>query len=193
MNSLWLWFKNLKLSLKLIIMFLIVGLVPLGSALYFATKQTDASLQNTIFAQLQGIRTIKKNQLVANFAERESEIETLVNVIGALQESGYAQLSSSTDLKADRVEAYFKRFWGLIETAKVDPRFTNGIQTFSKAFAAGLNSQEYRNLAQTNDSTFSKYAANTDLNDVLLIDANGNVIYSTTKRSDLGGTSGQGP
>jgi methyl-accepting chemotaxis protein len=192
MNSLWLWFKNLKLSLKLIIMFLIVGLVPLGSALYFATIQTATALQNTIFAELEGIRTIKKNQLVANFAEREAEVETLVNVINALQDSGYAQLSGITDLKADRVEVYFKRLWGLIETAKVDPRFTNGIQTFTKAFAAGLNSQEYRNLAQANDSTFSKYAANTDLHDVILIDANGNVVYTTTKRSDLGGNVGSG-
>ncbi len=192
MQGLWLWFKNLKLSLKLIIMFLIVGLVPLGSALYFATKQTATALQNTIFAELEGIRTIKKNQLVANFAERESEVETLVNVITTLQEAGNAQLNSVTALKADRIEAYFKRLWGLIETAKVDPRFTSGIQTFSKAFAAGLNSQDYRNASQANDSTFSKYVANADLNDVILIDANGNVVYSTTKRSDLGGNVGSG-
>lgn len=192
MNSLWLWFKNLRLGLKLIIMFLIVGLVPLGTALYLATKQTDESLQNTIFAQLQGIRTIKKNQLVANFAERESEIDTLVNVIGALQDAGYAQLSSVTGLKADRVELYFKRLWNLTETGKVDPRFTNGIQNFTKAFAAGMNSPEYRNLAQANDQIFSRYVLNTELHDVLLVDANGNVIYSANKSSDLGGNVGSG-
>jgi methyl-accepting chemotaxis protein len=192
MSSLWLWFKNLKLSLKLIIMFLIVGLVPLGATIYFSINQTNEALRNTIFGELEGIRTIKKNQVEGYFATNQADLDNLVNIISSMRNVGYSQLTSVTDLKADRLEAYFKRLWGLVETAKVDSRFINGIQTFTKAFAAGLNSPEYRNLSQASDPVFSKYAANTDLHDVILIDANGNVIYTTTKKSDLGGNVGAG-
>ena len=192
MNSLWLWFKNLRLSLKLIIMFLIVGLVPLGTALYFANQQTSESLRNTIFAELQGIRTIKKNQVATYFNERQADTENLVNMITTIRNTGYTQLTSVTGLKADRIEGYFKRLWNLTETAKVDPRFTNGIQTFSKAFAAGVNSAEYRNLLQTSDPVFARYVTNAELLDVLFIDANGTVIYSTTKGSEMGNNVGAG-
>ncbi len=192
MNSLWLWFKNQRLSLKLIIMFLIVGLVPLGTALYFATLQTNTSLSNTIFAELEGIRTIKKNQITSYFQERQSDLENLVNTVTSIRNAGYAQLTSVSGLKADRIEGYFKRLWGLAETAKVDPRFTNGIQTFAKAFAAGLNSQEYRNVLQTNDPVFVRYVTNAELTDLLIIDANGTVIYSTLKGSELGSNVGSG-
>lgn len=158
----------------------------------FATNQTDQSLRKTIFAQLEGIRTIKKNQLTNSVAGRISEMDTMINTITALQEVGYGQLASVTNLKAERLEEYFKQLWDRTETVQSDPRFTNGIQALTKAFAAGINSQEYRNVSQTSDQGFSKFVQNAGLRDLQLIDANGNVIYTVAKGSDLGGNVGSG-
>ncbi len=72
--------KNLSIGKKLVLSFLIVGLIPLLIAITISLKYSSDSLNTQAKNQLEGIRTIKKNQII-------NSIESAVNDLDVFSES----------------------------------------------------------------------------------------------------------
>lgn len=69
-------FKNLKLSTRLIIAFLLVGIVPFAIIGLFSVTKAETALKKQAFNQLEAVREIKKEQIRTYFANIENQMIT---------------------------------------------------------------------------------------------------------------------
>jgi len=70
-------FKNLKINTKLITIFMIVGLVPLGTIALIAVNSGQGALEGKAFDQLISLRDVKKGQIEGYFFERLGDVNVL--------------------------------------------------------------------------------------------------------------------
>lgn len=68
-------FKNMKIGLKLILTFSIIGLIAIAIIGYIGYNTAKKSLEEQAFQQLQSVRDIKKNQIQDFFEERLGDLE----------------------------------------------------------------------------------------------------------------------
>lgn len=115
-------FKNLKINTKLIAVFLLVGLIPLGTMSFFAISKSKTALEKQAFNQLVSLSSVKKTQVESYFLERMSDVQALAGnpiVVEAVQDLEDAILSegaSSADYQqteemySEWLERYQKEF-----------------------------------------------------------------------------------
>lgn len=72
-------FKNLKISTKIIVIFLIIGITGISALGYLSFRQSKKALMDKSYEQLIAIRQIKKNQVESFFAERFGDIKVYAN------------------------------------------------------------------------------------------------------------------
>lgn len=71
-------FKNLKLGTRLIIAFLLVGIIPFAVIGTFSMLKAEKALKNQAFNQLMAVREIKKEQIRTYFKSVENQMSTFV-------------------------------------------------------------------------------------------------------------------
>ncbi|MCK5096559.1 MAG: hypothetical protein KAR45_00565, partial [Desulfobacteraceae bacterium] len=62
--------KNMSLGAKLIIFFLLVGLIPFGVIGIISYNKSSTALSDAAYGQLKGMRAVKKAQITQFFDER---------------------------------------------------------------------------------------------------------------------------
>lgn len=180
------WFSDLSLRIKLLIFFLIVGLVPFISGGLISYNASDNALKSQIISQLEGIRETKKRQIEIFFDERKGDMQVLTETAVSFWQQSATALTGIQSQKTDRVERYFGRLYKLLDDSKVNVRFTEGVKDFSQAFDKGIQSAEYKAVTTQREKGLQSFKENFALDDVILLDNEGNVVYTTNKDSDLG-------
>jgi len=71
----------MKLQKKLLITFILIGLIPTLIVGFLSSYIASASIEKQAFSQLISVREIKKSQIEAYFSERKADIEVLNNSI----------------------------------------------------------------------------------------------------------------
>lgn len=66
-----------SLKTKLIVLFILVGMIPLLVSAYVGNRKTSTEMEKQIFNELNAIKTIKKNQIESYFNERYGDIQFL--------------------------------------------------------------------------------------------------------------------
>lgn len=69
----------MKLGIKLIILFVTMGIIPLAVLGGLSIHQAGQALSDQAFNQLKAVRQIKKSQIESFFAERLGDIRVLAN------------------------------------------------------------------------------------------------------------------
>ncbi|MFZ2727505.1 MAG: methyl-accepting chemotaxis protein [Methylococcaceae bacterium] len=179
-------FNNLSLKIKLLIFFLAVGLIPFLTGGSIAYNASESALRSQIIAQLDGIRETKKRQIDGYFDERKGDMEVLTQTAQALWQQSSSALEGIQTQKRDRVQNYYNRVLKLGEDAKLNIRFTEGVKRFSDAMAKGVSSPEYKAVLNDRDKGLKSIRDNFAVSNVLLIDASGDIVYSSNATSDLG-------
>ena len=151
------WYRNIKLGPKLIALFLIVGLAPLAVAAFVSYSTASDALHNEDFAKLHAIRMIKTNQVKAY-------IQTLRNLMHLLKDNAITQQALAALEAAYMAD---KREGKLNVNAKVLGT------TWSKAVA------KYH-------AGFKDIMDDFGLYDIFLIADDGDVVYTVTRKPDLG-------
>ena len=100
--------KNLKLKPKLILLFLIVGLVPLAVVGVYSARQASGALMDAQFAQLRAVRDIKAAQITGYFEERKSDIDVLMNVVVSLEKEGFTGIRALQRSQKRAVERFLR-------------------------------------------------------------------------------------
>lgn len=96
--------KQMKLRTKLILAFLLVGLVPFAIVAVLSLVNAGDSLTHEVEAELHEINEIKTEQVQDYFTERRGDLQVLTNNIEAQQQQAFRQLKSIQDLKTRQVE-----------------------------------------------------------------------------------------
>lgn len=180
------WFNDLSLRIKLLVFFLAVGLIPFITGGIASYNASEAALRAQVIAQLDGIRETKKRQIDNYFDERKGDMEVLTQTALTLwQQSSTALLGIQTQ-KRDRVRNYLNRILKLGADTQLNVRFTGGIKDFSAAMAKGATSPDYKAVLSARDKGLKSIRDNFAVANVLMVDANGDVVYSANASSDLG-------
>lgn len=187
------WFNNLHLRVKLLAFFMAVGLIPFISASSIAYVASESALRAQIIKQLEGIREIKKRQLEDYFVNNKKDMYTVAETVHSFWEQGASKMTDFQADKRERVERYFQRLFNILADVRVNIRFTEGIKDFTAAFRQGLQSPEYKAMLASRDKGLKTFKESFALDEVYLIDAAGNVVYSVNKEADLGQNLKQGP
>lgn len=186
-------FLSMKLGTKLIIAFLLVGIVPLAIVGILSLTTAQKSLSKQAFNQLDGVREIKKTQINAYFEGAKADMGGLVETVATLRREAFNKLKGIHAVKKTQITTYFDSRFKLLDDVQQNLRFTGGIGLFTNAFKLGLDSIEYKDLSNAREKGFSIFMDNFGFYDVFLIDADGNVVYTVTKESDLGTNLKEGP
>lgn len=184
--NLWSWFNNLNLRMKLLLSFLLVGLVPLAITAFTASQESQQALQAQSFAQLEGIREVKKTQVLDYFDARKTDIQSLATTIANITNETNDRVEVVTQNKKALIEQFFERSYSAMVDVQSNVRFTAGLPLFAQAFKQGLNSEAYTSLLKERELGFSSFQKTWGFYDVHLIDLEGNIVYTLTKESDLG-------
>ncbi len=104
-------FRNLSLKVKLIAMFLIVGLVPLLVGVIISYNSSSAALEHETFNKLVSIREIKKQQIEGYFKIIENQVLTFsmdVMIVDAMKDfkTAFKAIGNDPAINTDELDRY---------------------------------------------------------------------------------------
>lgn len=189
MRTLWAWFKDLGLKPKLILLFLLIGIIPFAIDAYISQDHAAEALLQQTFNQLETTREIKRNQLITYFEARKLDLQTLVDSISANEEQLNERMETIAALKSKHLQEFFESRIANAEAMSANPNTIIGLESFQEAFANENNRTggAIWNAAKDSFGPFlSAYQERLKYGDIYFITANGDVVYSVQERSDLG-------
>ncbi len=196
---------KMKLSTKLVLSFLLVGLLPFAVQGIVSYTKSARALRERSFAQLEAVRDIKKAQIESFFDEQRENISVLVDTVTSLKKTAVSHLITDLDLKKRRVEGFFKRIYEDIKTLSERPdifAILQRLELFEKQL--GLEADEpfdfskdektYESIVKDFEGPLKGYLKSYGYYDLFLIDADrGRVLFTIARESDLGTNLSSGP
>ncbi len=186
MNWLTNWYRDLGLAYKLILLFLLVGMIPFAINAYIASQESTTALTELEFNVLAAARDARAAELITYMETEKNVLEALTQTVQVNRDAGFDKNASINALKAQAIEGHFSDLYKLMLDVQSNLRFTEGIRLFDNAFEQGMQSEAYQNLRQAREPGFIQFAQTYGISDVHLIDADGNVLFTIAGDADLG-------
>src|SRR6056297_611307 len=101
--------KDIKMRPKLILLFLLIGLIPLAITGWWSSRLAGDSLMDSAYNQLKSMRDVKKNQISSFFEERKGDTDVLVDTVNQIQAESFQKLQSVQQLKKSQIKQFFKK------------------------------------------------------------------------------------
>ncbi len=178
--------SNMKLGTKLLLAFLLVGVVPFALIGLVSYNKASSALKKQAFNQLEMARGIKLEQIQNYFGEREGDMGVLTETVSTLRLEAFNKLLAVQTIKKSQIESYFADRFDLMNDVQKNLRFTGGILAFGEAFQAGLDSDAYKAVLDQRHEGLENFQKVFGFYDVFLIDHKGDVVYTAARESDLG-------
>ncbi len=166
-------FKNIKLGPKLLVCFLLVGLLPLSIVGILSSAATKKALNQAAFEKLQAVKQTKKNQIEDYFKQVLNDIETLT-----LSQDAY-YLYEKFDMYAN-----------LNNISE-----TEAFKTAREGRTSGRNFDKgYNEIVTVDARNFTRMCKEGGYADIYFVSTPwGHVQYSATRKSDLAANLVYGP
>jgi len=181
--------KDIKMKPKLVVLFLFVGLVPLGLVGWLSSRSATNALMDKSYGQLENVREIKKAQIEKFFAERQGDMGVLVETVETLRREAFHKLTAVQQNKKSQIEAYFGERLGDVAVLAGNDAVVAALETFEQAFQDDGNSTNGTNWSTAEaeyGQRLTQYKEVYGYYDLFLIAGDGDVVYTVTKESDLG-------
>ncbi|MEE9441245.1 MAG: methyl-accepting chemotaxis protein [candidate division Zixibacteria bacterium] len=179
--------KNMKLGTKLIIVFLLVGLVPLGTIGILSLTKSKTALSKQAFNQLIALRGVKKAQVENYFGERQGDMGVLVETVGTLRSEALNKLKAVQAIKKNQIEGYFAERLGDVDVLSTNDFVINAIMAYEAGWkAGGALSSSYRSADKKYSDWLTQYEKKYGYYDLFLISKDGDIVYTVEKEPDFG-------
>ncbi len=196
-------FNEMTMKSKLIVFFLIAGLVPLALVGTWSSLKASNALMKSTFAQLEGVREIKKTQVETYFGERQGDMGVLLETVATLRQEAFAKLTAIQASKQAQIERFFAERQGDALVLADNPFVHQAFKALDAAFdvAGGATGGQFKGLTGEKYTapasyravhdryfpTFKYYMEQYGYYDIFLMDAgNGDTSFTVTKESDFG-------
>ena len=172
--------KSMSLASKLMMFFLLVGLIPFALiSVVSLTKSSDA-LKTQAYGQLKGMRSVKKAQIEKFFEERKGDLGVLMETVKALQMEAESKLESVQDNKKTAVGIIIDQWFVDIEAQQNRSVVTKGVETFRQYITTNTKTDDYENFS----SIIDDFIRVNGYYDYFVVDIDGHVIHTQAKESD---------
>jgi len=125
---------QLKLKPKLILAFIMVGLIPFAVVTAFSIYKTSTSLSQAAFNQLESIRGVKKAQIEKFFGEREGDMGVLVDMVGTVRTEAFNKLVAVREIRKNGIESYFATIHDQVLTLSENRMVVDAMRGFRDRF-----------------------------------------------------------
>jgi PAS domain S-box-containing protein len=204
-------FKTIKS--KLLVLFLLVGIIPIGIVSIIEYRSAVNTLQDKAFNQLNSIRNIKRDNIETYFGQLKSEIKSLADnpiTLQAFKElrTGFHQIGTQQPTQnqeqvlaqfyreqfiprlADKILNNKEARFSKIDIEALFPKTDNKAIILQSAYITKLSNQQaaipYASIHQKYHSFFANFRATFNYYDIFLIDnETGHIIYSVVKETDF--------
>jgi len=196
----------MRLSVKLITLFLAVGVLPAGiiGTIALVTASKDMKDQKKVtFGTLTAAREIKKGQIETFFSERQGDMGVLVETVGTLRQEAFAKLTAVREIKKTQIENYFK---DALRSMEVIARSKDVSELFAKLReyhvatnvkedgAYDTSTQQYKQIWEKYGTNIQQFQKESGFYDIFMIcAAHGHVMFTVAKEKDLGTNLAHGP
>ncbi len=181
--------NNIKMRPKLIGLFLIVGLVPLIAVAAFSMLKAQDALQEQAYHNLEAVHEIKRYQINTYFQERQGDMGVLVETVSTLRQNAFDKLEALLTARKNEIERYFETATNNLSILKDNPTTVRAIEELKDAFEAEGNrtgGTQWNAAEKEFGWVFEDILNDFGYYDVFLITADGDVLYTVSKESDLG-------
>jgi methyl-accepting chemotaxis protein len=193
----------MKLSTKLLVAFLLVGVIPFAAIGTIALVKSQSGMQQLAFNQLESVRAIKTSQIESFFNEREGDMGVLNETVATLSLEAYRKLEMARDVKATQIQNFFTERIGDANVLAANPHtqeayldlltaFASNGGTSSGAFSGQGNYQYnapsgYKSVHDKYFPVFKNYMEQYGYFDIFLMDAEqGDICFTVYKEADFG-------
>lgn len=179
--------SNVSMKPKLIVFFLIVGLLPLSIIGFIASNNASDALIKQAYSQLETVRALKKEAALELQHEWKGQLNGLVSTVGYLEDGAYERMSLSAVQKKKEIESFFSNLESNVALLGRDTELNRIAYEFSNVFkTSGTYSSEWKKLDSRYKWRMSNLRIKNRWKDILLINPEGAIVYSASKGGDLG-------
>ncbi|MCG8551725.1 MAG: methyl-accepting chemotaxis protein [Desulfobacterales bacterium] len=178
--------KHLSLKAKLIVFFLLVGLIPFGVIGMSSYLKSSNALSQAAYNQLEGLREVKKAQITQFFGERQGDLEVLLETVGNLKENAFQKIEAVQALQKARIETLFKalandavRFSRHTKLQDAFAAFDNGFQS-----AAREKSPVYKTVEAKYQQVLTAAKEDAGVYDIFFITDDGDIIATAAQEKE---------
>ncbi|HET89199.1 MAG TPA: HAMP domain-containing protein [Chloroflexi bacterium] len=189
---------------KLLLAFLALALIPLIIVGSVAYSRARAGLEEAAYEKLQAVRAIKQAQVEGYFNQRQSDMAALVETVNSLRQEALLKLMTVQDVKKGRVEDLFVKMRNDVHVLVQSVDFVTmyeGLMDYRDEWAGEaegarlfpMDTPTYLTVTQPYDAFILDYLTESGYQDLYLVDgAEGHVLYSTRRGSELGSSTSTG-
>ncbi len=152
-------FNRLKLAHKLLISFLVLGVLPALIVGGVSTHEASEGMEELAFHQLASVREIKKAQLETYFSDRQADMDTILETAGTLRKLELNRLEAVRRVKQASVERYLKTVERQIQTFSENRMIIEATINLSERFTVyrDFNDIDDAELARQKQALFEYY------------------------------------
>ena len=181
-------FRNVKLSVKLIVAFLVVGVIPFAVIGVTSLLKSSEALSKQTFGQLESLREIKKAQIENYFEQRKSDMNVMVETMANLKQAAVDKLVAVQEIKKAEIEKYMADRFKDINVLATNSVVLEALTSFSvviKTEEGKTDSAIWKYTEFKFGDTLSSFKDKYGYEDLYLISKEGVISYTVNKGPDL--------
>ena len=176
------------LGTRLRVLFLAVGIVPFVSMGAASLLESGDALSQAAREKLEAVQTNKKKQVEGYIADRERDLRALVETVGNLRRKAVEKLAIVQQIKKAQIEAFFRERLNDAISLSRNTLVAEALNSYPNAFQedGALDEGLYRFYSMKFGDALEEFRKVNGYGDVLLVDPDGDVVFSAAGAPDLG-------
>jgi len=177
----------MSLKAKLLIFFLVVGIIPFAVVGVISLIKSGDALSDLAYGQLEGMRGVKKAQIENFFAERQGDMGVLMDTVAALQQGAFQKLEAIQTIQKDQVEAVFQTLLSYTSMLSRHRKFQDAFAAYDEGFRAPERekSVQYQKIAAKYQEFLRTTMAEIGVYDIFFITDEGDIIATAAQEIDV--------
>ena len=180
---------NMKIATKLLVVTLAIGFIPVAIIGGITLLESYDALSKQAFSQLKSVREGKKNQIQDFFIKKQKEMQVLLDTVATFRQNAYQKLQTVQNNKILQIEWFFQRRLDDIKVLSTIDSVSQALEQFEGAFEVEgyqVNGLAWQSVEERLGRELKQYQELYDYQDLFLIAQDGDIVYTTAKRSELG-------
>jgi methyl-accepting chemotaxis protein len=180
--------KGWGLRWKLMLLLLVVGLVPYLIGTIVELRGASAALEERSLAQLEAVRELGRQEIVDYLKERQNDMAILADLTQKLRHETTFKMRGFEVSKKQAIERFLNRRFADVKVLAADLGSVAALQDFAAAFKeeGRTGGSLWRGYKEKYGPMLKNFMDVHTYYDVMLISADGDIVYTTQEEADLG-------
>ncbi|MBF0294803.1 MAG: response regulator [Magnetococcales bacterium] len=194
-------FAKMRIGSRLMILFIVIGIVPLVVLGWHVRQIAEESLLSSTFAHLESIREIKKARIESYFIGSRRDLEVIASTIKMIRDQANDDLKEFVGVTKGDIEKYFHGMRQSMRLLRDDSGLLHALREMRASYADSgrqIDAMACREQAARLAPRLRNLVENLQVDDLFLLDRDGEILlthgqHGEMGRNPLGGAWGETP